>query len=901
MDFDEQVRWHNPLSWMQSLPSRESFNRASRQQRKTFPEIHMMKILEKQGGGKFKLEAPWGGVLDRVPCADFNIVSLLEPDMIVAVRYDIVDSHNCYIRNIAPSKIGVPSEIVVEPEAPETMYQHWVQAFGNPGLTRGRISAVWDPEGVGDVLWTGSGVFASVPHGVVFGGGLLITAQAVRNEANTAWEAVTLYIGEDTYTAALGSSPSFLVGYGDLWCNVDGDLVLLRLGPHLQQLYRLREGTFEQITLSSLGSRTISGANMSLSGKFVLGDSFREIPGDSAIVLNFGGLPSLDPTVTLPQGNPVNGIQCWDTNTDLSSLAESWEVDPTDPLWPNSLDTSWVISSVSQLLPLVGETCRVATAWVRRPLPQHGAHDMAVLWGFTSTLPGGNWSGDKATFNNYATRRVCAILSSLTLASGATIWHRKIEVDTESLPVITDEAILGPLTDFFSANQPTSIGSAGASFGGVAGEEILTNPVGPTSDAGENAVGQLLPIEPYGVPYRRFSLGLGIVLFPADRNEVEPTEVESNLDNFAVFTYYPANPQTGYAAGGSAEVVCDAAGNAFWAYAQPISFIQAGGTFWAGGVLGSSRGDWANQLVAAQAPGGDFVCYHNPDYFPLYGRFVEKVSPSGALVWRSDLTQLVAGMAWYRTESELGVPNLNVIGGSTSTAHPMGDNIQWVRPCGRVVFVAADMRTLGPNYQPTLQLLVLSDASGGLLHTVGLLLDDEVLAETVYATGFTSATGDGVEVYFSLYVGEEVAEILEVRIDGVPTVAYDVVINVDNFEITFYDPPAEGAVIDIDYRLSEVVYRAGEYLYDVQSAEIRHGQTAEGTEWAVIFVTQQSREATPGNYPRTILVQLGTNLTTPPTVTTHARTWTSPSTLALSNGQLVDLVWTGTEWTAVAY
>lgn len=148
MDFSEEVRWHNPLSWMRSLPDRADFNRAGRQQRKTFPEIHMMKILEKQSGGKFKLEAPWGGVLDRVPCVDFNIVSLLEPDMVVAVRYDIVDSHNCYIRNIAPSKVGVPSEIVPPGPDFEFVLGEWMQVEGNPLLGRCGLCAVPLPTAV---------------------------------------------------------------------------------------------------------------------------------------------------------------------------------------------------------------------------------------------------------------------------------------------------------------------------------------------------------------------------------------------------------------------------------------------------------------------------------------------------------------------------------------------------------------------------------------------------------------------------------------------------------------------------------------------------------------------------------------------------------------------------------
>lgn len=110
MDFSEEVRWHNPLSWMRSLPDRESFNRASRQQRKTFPEIHLMKIVAVLGKGRFDLEAPWGAVVKRVKCVDFNLTDLLAVDTWVYVRYDMANNEDVYIRSIAPAKGGVPSE-----------------------------------------------------------------------------------------------------------------------------------------------------------------------------------------------------------------------------------------------------------------------------------------------------------------------------------------------------------------------------------------------------------------------------------------------------------------------------------------------------------------------------------------------------------------------------------------------------------------------------------------------------------------------------------------------------------------------------------------------------------------------------------------------------------------------
>ena len=241
----------------------------------------------------------------------------------------------------------------------------------------------------------------------------------------------------------------------------------------------------------------------------------------------------------------------------------------------------------------------------------------------------------------------------------------------------------------------------------------------------------------------------------------------------------------------------------------------------------------------------------------------------------------------------------DVIGGVAAGTHPLGDNIQWVRPCGRVVFVAADFHSLGPNFQPTLKLLVLSDANGALLHTIPLYLNANVLSSDINGSGFTDTTADGSTTQFFFNPGVEISEITELRIDGLVTTDYSLNISGAEFDVTFPDPPVDGAYIEIDYTTTEVIHRAGEYLYDVQSAEIRCGQTEGGLEFAVVFVTQVARDGS-GNFPRTILVEMGSSISVAPTVSTYVKTWGSTSTLALSNGRLVDIVWDGSQWTIVA-
>ena len=522
------------------------------------------------------------------------------------------------------------------PEVP-TIYAFWVQAYGNPGLTRSRISPAWESTEVEELLLELPGAFAAVPLGVIFGGGVLLTAQAERNEADTAYDALVLYVGDVTYTAAISTSPSFFVGYGDMWCNEDGDFVLVRLGPHLQQLYRLREGAFEELTLSSLGSRTLSGANMDLTGKFLLADVLRTY-GSGGITLDFGGTPWPSPPVeTVPTGTLVRQIQCWDTNTSLTTVAQSWAADPTIPT-RFGLGNAYVLTGASAMLAIYSTSALGAYAFRKRPLPsEDGDYGLGVLWGWDETLPGGNWSGEKPTENNDCSRSLKAYLTSFLLASGAEVWKREIAVDLATLPVIEDAGILSPMTNFLQ-----DLVVSPDVFGGVINEGEETNYT--------NGEGQLQPSTAnFDLPYRRFVDRPQIVLFPSSRNDTTPVDVGDSISNLNVF--YDWMPE----AANGGEVVINAAGFAYWAYAHPVEFLSAVGAMHRDeAVVGVFQ--WpglGNQPVSTTNEDLSYTTYHNPDFFPMIGRYVEKVSTSGALVWRADLTQRINGMAWYSTKSAL--------------------------------------------------------------------------------------------------------------------------------------------------------------------------------------------------------------------------------------------------------
>lgn len=110
-------------------PVRDRTSRQAAQQRKDFPEIVFMTIKELKRGQKFKLETPWGSLVDDVPCIDPNLGGYLKAGMTVAVRYNKVDPNVCYIRNLGPAGLTGPVEIIVPPDPPVIVGAgEWFQA-----------------------------------------------------------------------------------------------------------------------------------------------------------------------------------------------------------------------------------------------------------------------------------------------------------------------------------------------------------------------------------------------------------------------------------------------------------------------------------------------------------------------------------------------------------------------------------------------------------------------------------------------------------------------------------------------------------------------------------------------------------------------------------------------------
>lgn len=116
-------------------PVRDRTSRQAAQQRKDFPEIVFMTVKELKRGQKFKLETPWGSLVDDVPCIDPNLGGYLKAGMTVAVRYNKVDPNVCYIRNLGPAGIQGPSSII-PPPVTLPIYGLWITPEAGPGLMK---------------------------------------------------------------------------------------------------------------------------------------------------------------------------------------------------------------------------------------------------------------------------------------------------------------------------------------------------------------------------------------------------------------------------------------------------------------------------------------------------------------------------------------------------------------------------------------------------------------------------------------------------------------------------------------------------------------------------------------------------------------------------------------------
>lgn len=901
MDFDEQVRWHNPLSWMQSLPSRESFNRTSRQQRKTFPEIHMMKILEKQSGGKFKLEAPWGGVLDRVPCADFNIVSLLEPDMIVAVRYDIVDTHNCYIRNIAPSKIGVPSEIVTPVEPPVILSGSWLQFRGLHGLLHANSGTMPDLTAMSSTLWApGEGVIIGTPLGILVAESAVWTAYGIRNEANTAWVSFELAqitdVDEANYfTASYSSSAVTLGGFDGMWMSENADLLFAWIFGTLT-LFRKRFLLWEAVTITTPTRGALAAFNISDDGVLCQGIFTRTKP---QATLSEG---TLSGTYSFTSQEEVNGgdVEGWNLNTSGASISQAWAKNPITDLWGS--DYVLTTTNVGGKLPEVGDGFVVATTARPKMSNSNTLYEKALAVN-ESSLPGAPpYGADGAA--QWSTV-VYGKLTCLSKTTGEVLWSYLITVEAGS--PVADSGLYDPMEEFCALFNFGEFVEGSDTISPIYGGILNADEILHSLDTGGDGIGTSVwgtypvPLGDFTGPKYGYFRAASVVFLPAaTRNSTQPTQLaEGVFRNSDVFIRWPQNldQQDGNLIETSPEVVSDGT-NVYCAYLKPKNTFIGGnpgrgmGPFYPGLSYGWS-GVFSGRLATCtailydeeeEAYGREFTIKLARGVNHLCTRHVAKVR-DGTLLWEADISQMkTMSFRWIDNEAVDPVTTDGTIyGGDSLQTHPLGDNVWRIVPYGRVVFVVADAHTLGPNFQPTMEVLVLDTSTGALLHTIPLLYAQTILADPIYEQ-VEASEGFTYEASRDFTLTEVATNVVSVKVNDID-VGYTIISNDPTTTVRLDNEQTEGDAVDITYTYAgSVLVLGGDYVYDIDPSSLVVRATGEENAEVFVALTTQTNRETAATVNHMVRVELGESITAAPTVTTGNVSGGALAPLTISGG-----------------
>ena len=881
MDFDANVPWHHPLSWMNSLPSRADVNQQQRQQRKTFPEIHFMKILEKQAGGKFKLEAPWGGVLDRVPCTDFNIVSLLEPDMIVAVRYDIVARDNPYIRNLAPSKVGVPSEIVI-PEPPVILSGSWLQFRGLHGLGYANSGTMPDLTATSTTLWSYPGETAiGTPLGALLTDAALWIAYGIRNVANTAWTHVELARIEDettaTYlTASYSSSAPTLGGFDGMWMSENGDLLFAWIFGTLT-LFRKRFLLWEAVTVSTPTRGSLAALNISESGVLVQGIYSRV---EATCTLSDG---TLGGTLSFGSQDEVNGgdIEAWNLHVAGTSIAQEWAVDPVD-IW----GTDYILTSMNTggKLPVCGNGFVVATT-ARPKLVLTGLYERALAVE-ESTLPGPPpYPADGAA---YWSSTVGGKLTCLSSANGETLWEYTITANATT--PVTDASLYDPVIAFcelFDMGEFTEgVDTIVPNFGGVLSEDQILHAIDEGGDGiGTSRYGSYpVNLGDFTGPRYGFFRSSSVLFLPvAGRNTEQPTHLdETNLRNSDAFVQWPIPlaSQDGTMIEASPEIVSNGT-DVYAAYLTPVNMFLGGGP---GRGLGPSYPGfgygWVGVFNGALATYTGLILDEFGDPYGYafdipFARFVTTVYErklvkvrNGAATWTADISQrMTMSFRWIDYEAvDLDAASGIIYGQDSADDHLLADNVWKIVPYRRVVFVVLDNHVLGASFQPVVELQVHNDATGALLHTVPLLYSASVLTDPIYEQ-IEETESFTYEASRDFELSHVASSIVSVLVNGSP-VGYTVISNDPVTTVRLDNEQTEGDAVDITYnRNGDITYLAGDYVYEVNPDVTIRATGEEDAEVCVVLTTQTNRE-TGATVNHAVRVEMAAGLATAPTVST---------------------------------
>lgn len=787
----------------------------------------------------------------------------------------------------------------------------WLYALGGAGLGRWALSALPDPNATPSTVWTGTDVPNAYPLGVLSlaAGAKIITAQMLRNEADTAWEKLRLHVigtGAETLDVDLTASPDLVFGYSHLWSDSAGTFVIAHLAP-TTQFYRRRFGLLEAITLADLSAANFDLINV-IGGTIATGAYFRQVPTCSGTNM----YSSID--VTFGTGYPTSGghVEGWLADVSGTSLSRAWQVTPEDLL---ELTQPVVLSWQGQVAQAGNRLIALASGrealWVDNPVE----YDLGLAVGFSQAPASDSSTVDLG--NNIFSRLLKAVVALINPITGEVV-DRYVLSATPAAPV-TDNGILQPMEDTLEATMPVDSGSELPNYvytwGGRHSQADTSVAFHDPAQVGDARFANfpffdIATDTPFSGPdFEIFAgAGLGIQFLPmAQANTTQPVQVGENFRTTDAFFAWPGNGAEAISRGA---VSCKT-GAGYVAYLKPKAYLYPE----AEGIQTSNNGIRLETINALAPPGyfyGTTIKFL-PEVAFCQERFVVKLAVTDSAItaaWTADLTQLVTA-SWWRASAEIAPPfgwsGHEFVGGDSDSPLPLGDQIHQISAVGRVCFATLDLHPLGAKYQPETRLAILDDSDGALLHTVGILPSTATLASDVHEPD--GPPGDPEEVIESWSIEPDASDdhALEHNVNFIVSVRINGVEAESGVDYTYASPNRIlinagplGAEVETTYVWTPpgapgaIKYYAGERRYAITSHELRTGANG-GTEWAIIFATLVDR-TDDSTLSRTVVIETLSDLSTAPGATVYSTSPTAAGSVAISNGHMLRIEYVGGEW-----
>lgn len=785
-----------------------------------------------------------------------------------------------YIKQIIRSHMGKeplnPSALVLSGS--------WLQYRGLHGLARMNEGTMPDFTALSSTLWTPpEGQIIGVPLGILVTEESVWVAYGVRNEANTAWVSVDLAqitaVNTATYyTASYSSTAGSLGGFDGMWMSENADLLFAWIFGTLT-LFRKRFLLWEAVTIATPTRGALAAFNISDDGVLCQGIFTRTKP---EATLSEGTLAG---TYSFTSQEEVNGgdVEGWNLNIAGTSIPQAWAKNPITDLWGS--DYVLTTTNVGGKLPEVGDGFVVATTARPKMSNSNTLYEKALAVN-ESSLPGAPpYDADGAA--QWSTV-VYGKLTCLAKTTGEVLWSYLVTAEAGS--PVADSGLYDPMEAFCALFNFGEFVEGSDTISPIYGGILNADEILHSLDTGGDGIGTSswgtypVPLGDFTGPKYGYFRAASVVFLPAaTRNTTQPTQLaEGVFRNSDAFICWPQNleQQDGTLIETSPEVVSDGT-NVYCAYLKPKNTFIGGnpglgmGPFYPGLSYGWS-GVFSGRLATYtailydeedEAYGREFTIKLARSVNHLCTRHVAKVR-DGALLWEADISQMkTMSFRWIDNEAVDPVTTDGTIyGGDSLQTHPLGDNVWRIVPYKRFVFVLVDNHVLGPNFQPTVELLILSNETGQLLHTVSLLHSQATLSAPIYEQLETTD-------YF-VYEGSRDFILSEVASSVAHVKVNDVEVG---YTITSNDPTTT-IRLDNEYELDDsveiryfyngnITVLEGDYVYDISTnLEIRAtGQ--DNAEVCTVF-TQQTNRETLSTLDRMVQVEMKVEPTESPDLVT---------------------------------